>query len=84
MGPGGARAMFAESLPVRQQLLTLNRSRERAPNLSPLDRVIAGLCTLFMLPSRVVQSAVILKTSTLLPFHAAFAQVISRIWTETS
>jgi len=32
-GPGGARAMVAESLLVKQQLLILNRSRKRSPNL---------------------------------------------------
>ena len=42
--PGGARAVVAESLLVKHQLLILNRPRERAPNLRPIDRVIAGLC----------------------------------------
>jgi len=39
-GPGGARASVAESLLVKHQLLILNRSRERAPNLRPMDRVM--------------------------------------------
>src|SRR4026209_1500648 len=42
--PGGARAVVAESLLLKHQLLILNRSRARAPNLRPSDRVIAGLC----------------------------------------
>ena len=58
MGPGGARAVVAESLLVRQQLVILNQGRERAPNLRPMDRVITGLCTLFMRPSRLLRSAV--------------------------
>jgi hypothetical protein len=33
LGPGGARAVVAESMLVKQQLLILNRCRERAPNL---------------------------------------------------
>jgi hypothetical protein len=32
-GPGGARSIVAESLLVKHQLLIVNRSRERAPNL---------------------------------------------------
>ena len=32
-GPGGARAVVAESVLVKHQLLILNRSRRRAPNL---------------------------------------------------
>ena len=38
LGPGGARSVVAESLLVKQQLLVLNRPRERAPNLRPMDR----------------------------------------------
>jgi hypothetical protein len=43
--PGGARSVVAESLLLKHQLLILNRSRARAPNLRPIDRVIAGLCS---------------------------------------
>jgi hypothetical protein len=32
-GPSGARAVVAESVLVKQQLLILNRSRKRSPNL---------------------------------------------------
>ena len=35
-GPGGARAVVAESVILKQQLLILNRSRRRAPNLASL------------------------------------------------
>jgi hypothetical protein len=44
--PGGGRAVVAESLLLKHQLVVLNRGRDRAPNLRPMDRVIAGLCTL--------------------------------------
>jgi hypothetical protein len=43
-GPGGARALVAESVLVKHQLLILNRSRKRSPNLRTADRVVAGLC----------------------------------------
>ena len=48
MGPGGLRSVVAESLVVKQQLLILNRSRHRAPNLRASDRIVAGVCALFM------------------------------------
>ena len=67
--PGGLRSVVAESVLVRHQLLILNRGRKRAPNLRATDRIIAGLCTLFMRPARLVGSAIMLKPSTLLYFH---------------
>lgn len=69
MGPGGARCVVAESLLVKQQLLLLNRSRHRAPNLRASDRILAGVCALFMRPARVIRSAIVLKASTILDFH---------------
>lgn len=42
IGPGGARAVIAESLLIKHQLIILNKSRERAPNFKPLDRIVAG------------------------------------------
>ena len=41
--PGGARAVAAESLLLKHQLLISNRSRQRAPNLRALDRFVLGL-----------------------------------------
>ncbi len=69
-GPGGLRSVVAESALVRHQLLVLNRGRKRAPNLRAADRIIAGLCTLFMRPARVLRSAIVLKPSTLLHLHS--------------
>jgi putative transposase len=70
-GPGGARAVVAESVLVKQQLLILNRSRRRSPNLRFADRVVVGVCALLMRPSRLVRAAVVLKPSTLLRLHRA-------------
>jgi hypothetical protein len=64
--PGGLRSVVAESVLVRHQLLILNRGRKRAPNLRATDRIIAGLCTLFLRPARALRSAIVLKSSTLL------------------
>ena len=68
LGRGGARAVVAESLLLKHQLLILNRSRTRAPNLRPIDRVIAGLCTGLMRPSRLLRSAIVLKPATIMAF----------------
>ena len=73
-GPGGARSVVAESVLVKHQLLILNRSRKRSPNLRSSDRVVAGLCTLFMRQGRLVRSAVVFKPSTLLRLHRALTQ----------
>lgn len=69
--PGGLRAVVAESILVKHQLLILNRGRKRAPNLKVSDRVIAGLCALFIRRLRILRSAIVLKPSTLLNLHAA-------------
>ena len=68
--PGGLRSVVAESVLVRHQLLILNRGRKRAPNLRTADRIVAGLCTLFMRRARVLRSAIALKPSTLLHLHS--------------
>src|SRR5260370_27928297 len=70
-GPGGARAVVAESVLVKKQLLILNRARRRSPNLRLADRVVAGVCTLLMRPCRLVRAAIVLKPSTLLRLHRA-------------
>jgi len=69
IGPGGLRAVIAESVLTRHQILILNRSRKRAPNLHVSDRIIVGLCTLLMRPSRVLRCGMVLKPSTLLHLH---------------
>jgi putative transposase len=74
LGPGGARSIIAESLLLKQQLIVLNRGRERAPNLTPMDRIVAGLSTFFIHPGRLARAAVVLKPSTLLAFHATLVK----------
>jgi len=70
-GPGGVRAVVAESVLVKQQLLILNRSLRRSPNLRLADRVVAGVCTLLMRPRRLARAAIVVKPSTLLRLHRA-------------
>jgi putative transposase len=71
LGPGGIRSVVAESVLLRQQLLILNRSRQRSPNLRSSDRLVAGLCALLIRPARLIRSAIVLKPSTLLSLHQA-------------
>ena len=66
--------MVAESVLVKHQLLILNRSRKRSPKLRASDRVVAGLCALFMRPGRLLRSAIVLRPSTLLSLHRALIQ----------
>src|SRR5688500_20040872 len=74
LGRGGARSVVAESLLLKHQLLILNRSRARAPNLRPIDRVIASLCAGLMRPPRLLRSAIVLKPSTIMAFHRALVR----------
>ena len=69
--PGGARAVAAESLLLKHQLLISNRSRTRAPNLTTLDRFVLGLTTLFVSSRRIAKLGALVKPSTLFKFHQA-------------
>ena len=69
MGPGGARTVVADSLLMKRQLLVINRSRRRAPDLSALDRFLFGFWSLFLQPNRIQRAAVINRPSALLKFH---------------
>jgi len=68
--PGGLRSIVAESVLVKHQPLIPNR----APNLGAAERMVAGLCVLFMNPARVLRCAMVLKPSTLLDLHGTLAQ----------
>jgi hypothetical protein len=70
----GLRAVVAESVLVKHQLSILNRSRRRSPNLRFWDRLLAGLCSRWIKPSRFRRVAILFKPSTLLSFHRALVQ----------
>ena len=67
--PGGARAVIAENLFLKQQLIVHSRSRQRAPNLTTQDRMLFGFLSQFFNPRRIARSAILIKPSTLLSFH---------------
>ena len=74
LGPGGVRSLVAESLLLKHQLLIVNRSRQRSPNLRASDRILAGLLALLVRPTRLLRSAIALKPSTLLALHKALSK----------
>jgi len=69
--PGGSRTVIAENPLLKQQLSIHSRSRQRAPNLTTLDRIFLGFLSLFMAPRRIARSAILIRPSTLLSFHNA-------------
>jgi hypothetical protein len=73
-GPGGVRAVMAENLLLKQQLIVLRRARQRMPNLSRSDRLLCGFWSLFLDPGRIRKVAIALRPSTLLAFHQALVR----------
>jgi hypothetical protein len=70
-GPGGVRAVIAENLLLKQQLIVLRRGSQRAPNLTPSDRLLCGFGSLFLGSGRIRKLAIAMRPSTLLAFHRA-------------
>ena len=70
-GPGGVRAVIAENLLLKQQLIVLRRPRQRAPRLTASDRLLFGFGSLFLSPGRIRKVAIGVRPSTLLAFHQA-------------
>ena len=72
--PGGARSVVAESLLLKHQLLISYRSRQRAPNLTSVDRFVLGFATLFVRPRRLPKLGAVVRPATLLRFHRALVE----------
>jgi transposase InsO family protein len=73
-GPGGVRAVIAENLLLKQQLIVLRRGRQRAPNLTLSDRLLCGFGSLFLRSGRIRKLAIAMRPSTLLAFHRALVR----------
>jgi transposase InsO family protein len=69
--PGGSKAMIAENIALRHQLMVSMRYRKRAPNLSTGDRVIFGLLGSFISHNRLKKLALVIKPITILKLHKA-------------
>ena len=72
--PGSVRAVIAESLLLKHQLLILNRSRNRAPRLTPWDRLLLGVGAFLVASNRLRKIAIGIKPATLLRFHRTLIQ----------
>lgn len=71
---GGVKAIAAENLLLKQQLITLNRNQKRSPKLKVSDRFIYGILSSWINPKRLLKSAIIVKPNTLLRFHKALVE----------
>ena len=72
--PGGMKAVAAENLVLKKQLLVIQRTRCKAPNLTTMDRLTLGWLAMLPSPRRLIQSAIIIRPSTLLSFHKALVK----------
>lgn len=72
--PGGVKVVMTENLALRQQLIVLNRNRNRAPQLKTQDRWLLGVFAGFIADSRLHKIAVAIKPSTILKFHKALVK----------
>ncbi len=70
-GPGGAKAIIAESVLLKHQQLIAHRSAGKTPKLTTSDRFLCGFLTIFMRPGRIRKAAVVLKPATLTKFRRA-------------
>jgi hypothetical protein len=71
LGPGGAKAIIAESLLVKHRQLIAHRSAGKTPRLTTSDRFLCGFLALFMRPGRIRKAAVVIKPATLTKFRRA-------------
>jgi len=69
--PGDAKALMAENIILRKQLIVINRGRKRAPNLSLWDRLAFAFLTAIIYPKRIARAAIIIKPAMLIKFHQA-------------
>jgi len=64
----GLKAVVAQNLLLTQQLIVLNRRRQRGPSISPLHRIWLAFFLMFLPTRRLQQTAVAFSPSTFLRF----------------
>jgi len=72
--PSGIKAVAAENLALKKQLLVIQRTRSKAPNLTTVDRLTFGWLAMLLSPKRITRFCIIIKPATLLSFHKALVQ----------
>lgn len=61
--PGGAKALMAENIILRNQLILVNRHRKKSPSLSLWDRLTFAFLAAILYPKRLARVAIIIKPS---------------------
>jgi len=69
VGPGGVKAIIAESVLLKHQRLIARRPVGKMLRLTTSDRFLCGFLILFMHPGRIQKVAVVLKPATLTKFR---------------
>ena len=68
------KAVIAETMIMKQQLIVMNRGRARAPKLGTSDRFLFGLLAHFIHERRLHKVAVIIRPATIFSFHKALVK----------
>ncbi len=71
LSPGGVRAIVAENIMLRHQLITLSHGQKRAPKLTFFDKITFGILATMVNAKRLARIAIVLKPATLLKLHKA-------------
>ena len=72
--PGGVKAVMAETMLTKQQLIVISRGKKRASKLTTFDRFYFGFLAFFVVENRLQKVAIVLKPATILRFHKALVQ----------
>ncbi len=72
--PGGVKAIVAENMMLRQQLIRLSRQHKRSPKLKTFDRILFGMLASWLNPKRLFRVTIILKPTTIIKFHRALVK----------
>jgi putative transposase len=71
---GGIKAVIAETMIMKQQLIFMNRGRGRVLKLETFDRFLFGLLAHFINEKRLHKVAVIIRPATVISFHKALVK----------
>lgn len=72
--PGDLRAVAAENIALRKQLITMSFHHKRAPKLTTIDSIIFGFLASMLSSKQLSRIAILIKPSALLKFHKALMQ----------
>lgn len=56
--PGGLRAVVAENIALRKQLIALSRHQKRTPKLTAIGKIMFGILTVMISPERLRRIAI--------------------------